>query len=191
VFFSSNNSLVPGAQGGFQHIYDARVGGGTPVPAGPDPCATEVCRTQQGSTAFMAPASQTDLEAGPLADLTAPQFTVAVISARQRAALTRRGRLRLAISATAPGAISAVATAVLHGKRTRIASARGVLAKPGKLILTLQLSRAARARLARVGRLAIRIEVRYARDGAMKVEKLMLIHASDPVRASTGSDRHG
>jgi hypothetical protein len=186
VFFSSSSSLVPGAQSGFQHIYDARVGGGTSMPAGPGPCATEACRTQQGSTAFTVPASQTDLEAGPLADSTAPQFTVAVISARQRAALTRSGRLRLAISATAPGAISAVATAVLHGKRTRIASARGVLAKPGKLILALQLSRAARARLARMGRLAIRIEVRYARDGAMKVEKLVLIHARDPVRIGTG-----
>ncbi len=192
VFFSSRSSLVPGAQTGFQHIYDARVGGGTPVPVGPGPCATEVCRTQQESTAFTPPASEADpAEAGSLADATAPQFTVAAISARQRAALARSGRLRLTISATAPGAISAVATAVLRGKRARVASAQGVLAKPGKLILTLQLSSAARARLARVGRLAIRIEVRYARSGATKVAKLMLTHASYPVRAGREADRHG
>ena len=45
VFFSSADSLVPGAQAGVSHIYAARVGGGAPsAPSSPPPCAGADCR---------------------------------------------------------------------------------------------------------------------------------------------------
>lgn len=176
MFFSSLSSLLPGAQTGFQHIYDARVGGGAAAPTGQGlgPCATETCRTQPASTAFTSPASELDPEVRPPVDVTAPKFTVAAISARERAGLARSGRLQLVVKATAASVISAVATAEIHGKRLRVAGTRRTLASSGRLVLTLHLNGAARALLARAGRLAVRIEIRYARSGATKVLKLML-----------------
>jgi hypothetical protein len=184
VFFSSLSSLLPGAQTGFQHIYDARIGGGAAAPTGqgPGPCATETCRTQPASTAFTPPASEVDPEGRPPVDVTAPSFTVAAIYGRERAALSRSGRLRLVVKATAASVISAVATAEIHGKRLRVAGAWRTLATPGRLVLTLHLDSAARALLARAGRLAVQIEIRYARSGATKVLKLMLRRGPEQTR---------
>jgi hypothetical protein len=60
VVFLSQDALVPGApEGGTAAIYDARIGGGFPVPPAPSICVEDGCRPSQGTApALAAPASE-------------------------------------------------------------------------------------------------------------------------------------
>jgi Tol biopolymer transport system component len=192
VFFTTRNALLPGVVAGFKHVYDARVNGGfaTETPVG-DPCAEEPCRFYAPTTPFLpAPASASMSDPSVAAGGQAPaKITVRGISAAQRVKLARSGSLVLTVSATAPGEVRATATAMLGGRRARVASAHGALLDAGALELTLRLSQTARLQLLRHGTLVLRIEVRYQRTGTVDVAALT-INAAGSKRSSARKEIH-
>jgi hypothetical protein len=88
---------------------------------------------------------------------------VKALTAKQLAALARSGRVTLAVSGPAGARVSVRFTTMLGGRRTTVGNARGVL-KPGGApnALAVRLSPAARSRLARAGRLRLRIVVQLS-----------------------------
>jgi hypothetical protein len=194
VFFTSRAHLVPAAGEDLADIYDARVGGGFPQPPTPTPCTGEGCR-QGGPSVFLpTPGSSTLTVVEPN---TTPRLVVAAITAKQRAALARTGRLTLELTATAAGQIHAAARASLHGKSRRVAYANTKLAVPGTVHLTLRLSAAARARLGAVGKLTLQIEVNYSANSSSELSEFQLLERrGGPVSgkrrsgASRRSERH-
>ncbi len=186
VFFTSRSQLAPGASAGYEHIYDARVDGGFPQEAqAAGPCLGEVCRPLGASSmSFPEPSSEGVSEPGASGhEGVPPSFTVAKITAAQRAKLARSGCLRLTVDATVRSGVTAVATAKLHGKQTRVARASAALHGAGKITLTLRLSRAARAQLAERGTLLLRVAVTYKTTGEVDVTQLRL-HAAGQTQAA-------
>lgn len=189
MFFSTRNQLTPEAVAGFEHIYDARVGGGfVTQPPLADPCAREACRALTGpSTEYPVPESESastseDLEAK--AHVSAPSFSVGRITATQRQALAHSGRLALTVSTTAAGRLLATATSSLRARATRVAQAAASLHAASTITLTLTLSRAARAQLAAAGKLAIRVAVSFNSRGAVHtVAQTLHVEANDRTAA--------
>ncbi len=192
VFFTSRAHLVPAAGEDLADIYDARVDGGFPQSPAPAPCMGESCR-QGGASVFLpVPGSSTLAVTEPN---TTPRFVVAAITAKQRAALARTGRLTLELTATSAGQIRAEARASLRGKSRRVAYTNMKLANPGTIHLTLGLSAAARARLAAVGRLTLQIEVSYSANSSSELSEFQLLERrggfASGKRRSAASRRSG
>lgn len=197
VFFTTRAQLTGGQSDhdegeGDENIYDARVGGGFPAAAVPAQCA-ESCRTQGAVTQFLsAPASTSLIGGGNLTPQPpAPSFTVAAVTAAQRAKLAASGRLTLSLSATASGKLVAGVFAKLHGVRRRVAYASVTLTKAGRVSLALKLDAAARAALAKSGRLTVTLEVSYSASATRKVAELNLRARTGRAAAAavTGGDR--
>jgi hypothetical protein len=178
AFFSAWGQLVPPAVLGYAHLYDARVDGGFPTEvAFTNSCAGEICRPSGASSTTVSPSASASIGEGgvePGSGPPRPKFTVAKITAAQRSLLARNGIVTLRVSATAPGALVARATARLHGRSTRVAQARAMLARSGEVGLTLRLSTAARAALLRRKTLNLRIEVSYGTTGTADLVRLTL-----------------
>jgi hypothetical protein len=194
VFFSTRRQLVPGAIAGDKHIYDARVGGGFPeAPATRSQCETEACRSAVAVATFSEIPASAELGEPEAASIVQPalaHFTVSKLTAAQRAELARTGRLRLAVSATAPGALRASVTAKLDGRWAHVAQARGSLRGAGTLVLTLRLGAVARAALARHRTLRLRIEVTYSATGARDLAELTLTQPGNARTTVRGLARH-
>ncbi len=177
VFFTTRTSLTPGAIAGYRHIYDARVAGGFAEPPPPpgEPCSVEACRmlNSGGSGEFLAPASATLGEVSP--EATPATFSVSQITKAQRHTLEDTGRLSLMASASVPGELVASMTMRLHGKSERVAHATETLKSGGETVtLTLTLSKAARAVLAKTHVLSLRVEVDYSASGTSKIAEIKL-----------------
>lgn len=193
VFFSTRSQLTPEAVAGFEHIYDARVGGAFATqPPLADPCSREACRPLTGPpTTYPKPESEStneNLEAE--AHLAAPSFSVERITAAQRRALAQSGRLALTVSTTAAGRLLATVTSSLRGRTTRVAQAAASLRAPRTITLTLRLSHAARDQLAAAGKVAIRVTVSFSSRGAVHTVALTLhVEANDraAVRRRSGN----
>jgi hypothetical protein len=168
IVFIAPDLLTPDAQDAAAKLYDARVDGGFPAPAGgpPAPCDGDQCQgTPSAATRLLDPASASLLSSGNLASVAARRasFRVGRVSAAQRARLVRTGRITLAVRVSGAGRVAAVAQAVL-GKRLRtVARAARSASRGGRLTLTLRLSHAARSQLARSGRLRLVIGVRFSK----------------------------
>jgi hypothetical protein len=145
-------------------VYDARVGGGFPAPAPSAECQGDACQTPPAPPPA-APEPPTLFVRGAGAAETAParaSFRVKALDAKARRTLARTGTVTLTASITRAGVLSAKAT--MASGRSRIAVARRTVAarRPGTVGVRLTLSAAARSRLARTGRLALRITVAYS-----------------------------
>jgi len=67
VFFTASAQLTPDAVDGYNRLYDARIGGGIPFVAPPQPCSLEVCQgTPKGAPEGIVPGSGTFAGAGNL-----------------------------------------------------------------------------------------------------------------------------
>ncbi len=183
VFFTSRAPLVPAAGEDLVDIYDARVDGGFPRTPTPTPCMGEGCRQGGASVLLPTPGSSTVTVTEPNET---PRLMVAAITAKQRAVLARTGRLTLELTATAAGQIRAEARASLRGKSRRVAHTNTKLASPGTIHVTLGLSAAARARLAAVGRLILRIEVSYSANSSSELSEFQLLER----RVGPASGKH-
>jgi hypothetical protein len=195
AFFSSRGALAPGASPGYEHIYDARANGGFAAEAPPaaGPCTDEACVEFAEEAAQPAlPASATLGEQGTVTPTGArhPTFTVSKITAAERVALARSGRLPITVTATAPGEVLARASTRLGAKRAPVADASAAIGSSGRLRLTLSLDRAARAALTRRGTLRLRLEVTYQLAGTTDVAEFT-VESSDGHRPSVGGgSRH-
>jgi hypothetical protein len=186
VFFTTAFPLVPQDTDGFADIYDARVAGGFPEPPEPPPpCSDASCRPSPvPPPSFPAPASTLSGGRRVSPSTHRPSFTVSSVSASQRAALARTGRLALTIGASAAGRIAARAFAKLRGKTRRVAGTAVEVLAGGHATLSLELNRAARAALAARGTLALRIEISYSQGGSAKVLRLSLTRNKALTRSS-------
>ncbi len=192
VFFNTRSQLTPEAVAGYEHIYDARVGGGA-LPQMPlaDPCASEACRGPiVPLMAFPKPASEsTSARTGMQANSMSPGIRVGKITAASRRRLARRGRLKLTVTATVPGRVLATATSALHGRATRIAQDGATISRAGTVTLTLTLTRVARLQLAQRGALAIHVVVSFVSRRAVR-DVVFTLHVAAHELAATRHRAH-
>jgi hypothetical protein len=163
VFFATSETLVPqDVDNGDNDIYDARVGGGFPVPEAPSPCRDDGCQPTPasppappvaGSSSVFAPVPAAPLRAK------AHKLKVAAISAAARASFARTGRLTLRVTTMAAGTVTVKARGSIGSKAVTVASSSKRKVGAGQLSLSLTLSSAARRELASKRRLAVAITV--------------------------------
>jgi hypothetical protein len=176
VILTTLSTLVGQDTDGFDDIYDARVGGGFPAPAGPGagPCQTsEGCRTAISPTVFFPVPASTTLIAPQTG---VPQFSVNSVSAKQRQTFAKTGKLTITVHTNSPGKVSAADYAKLDGGLLRMHSAAANItgAKGGTAKLVLTLNAAGKKALAKNHKLPIRIEVTFSRSGEVNVATMTL-----------------
>ncbi|HEY7630564.1 MAG TPA: hypothetical protein VH817_07685 [Thermoleophilaceae bacterium] len=166
VLFQTTESLVPqDTDGGAVDVYDARVGGGFPAPAGPiPPCDDSSCHQGSGLTPFFpTPLSQTFIGPGNVQQKLRklPKVTVSSITAKQRRKLASTGKITLTLHVSAAGRVTGKITGKLtkHGKTRTLASASKRVKKAGTVHLTLTLSGNALDALKARGSLPLTISV--------------------------------
>jgi len=150
--------------GGGLDVYDARVGGGFPPAPGTVDCEGDGCRPGPTQAPFLPMPTTTSAREGTPAVVHAT-FTVRSIGAAAARRAARSGRLTLSVRVTAPGSVSANATARLAGRWRRVGAATHRFARAGTAPLRMRLSHAARAHLRRHARLRLRIQATYSRGG--------------------------
>jgi hypothetical protein len=187
VFFSTRSQLTPNENGDWINVYDARVNGGFPEPP-PEtaPCIGAACRAPSPpSPSFEVPGSSAGVgeeEAGKAAG----SFTVAPLTAAQREGLARTGRVKLKVTTTVPGTLTATLRARVKGKSEQVARATAKVAKAGSTELDLRLSGSARDQLAARRSLALRLHVGFSASDKAATVRLTL-HAS----SAKGKVKHG
>ncbi len=167
VLFSTNGRLVPQDQDGYTDMYTARVGGGIdPPPEPPPPCSGEDCKPPPtppppddipGSVTFHGPGN----------------LGVAAISAVEVERFARGAKLALTAEVPAAGQLRAKVLAKLrHGRYSKVYETSRQATAAGEVALSVRLSKAARTKLARRGRLAVRINLSFG--DAFRVADLVL-----------------
>lgn len=171
-------------------VYVARVGGGFPEPPPPiEPCADDGC---QG--AYQHPLPIPRAQTGSLASSDNPSepergshaLRLHRITAKQRRAFARTGRLRLVVTAPRPGRITVTATARLgRGARRKSVARLTINARRAGSNArgVLRLSKAAKRALARRTRLAVTIAARAA--GQRRVVRVVLIASTSRTAGRT------
>lgn len=179
VFFATKESLLPqDVDRGGQDIYNARVGGGFPLPPSvPEPCRGDACQapptappadSDAGSLTFEGPGD--DMEPVPAT----PRFTVAKIGAGQRARFARSGSLALRVRVTTGGTVTGTVRARVRGRWVVAATSSRRVSAAGTVAMRLRLSRSAQRQLAGAGRLAVRVEVRFSEVRGMSTARFTL-----------------
>lgn len=167
VFFISTAKLAPeDTDQGYRDVYTARIGGG--FPPVDRPCTAGTCeRPDAPPTVFTPVIGSTGVFDEGIVPPTARKvgFRVSSISAASRRSWARTGRTSLKVRVTAGAKITATTT--LAGKT--VSTARATRSILGTAKLTLKLSKAAKARLKRNGRLKLTVTV--AVSGADKARK--------------------
>jgi dipeptidyl aminopeptidase/acylaminoacyl peptidase len=164
VFILTSQRLVAqDTDNGSADVYAVRVDGGF-APTTPPPVCGEDCQgPPPPKLAPPAPATATFRGPGDERDRSAPpatsKLTVTAPSARQRTRWARTGRLTLAVRATHAGVVRVRVSGRVRARTVTVAAASRRLARGGSARLTLRLSSAARAQLARRGTLRLRIVV--------------------------------
>jgi hypothetical protein len=164
VFFISSDSLVPQDKDYAADIYDARVGGGFPLPSPAASCQGELC---QGITSEAAPqlgaASEDISSSGNVHRARCGSFAVGRFSARERFLAVRTGRMTVHVRTCAAGLVRATLSVRLNGRWIRVDRARRSAARAESMRLVVRLSSKARKVLHQTGALRARIDVRYSR----------------------------
>jgi hypothetical protein len=172
ILFTSFSALTPDVLDTGQpvlQLYDARVGGGFPHPTPPAPCDGEQCQgTASSPPSLLGVASATLRGAGNVAAERVVRLALSRVTASQRRAFARTGRLTLHVRANTGGLVYAVARARI-GKRARVvARASGHVAAGGSVAIELRLSAAARRALAGHRSLRVTVTVRLAGTSATR-----------------------
>lgn len=180
AFLTTDEALIAETPVDAASLWDARVGGGFPLPPGVPVCSGDACQgppSQQPPATV--PGSFTHVGRGNVDEQPPPQpqrvtVKVATVSASARRAFARSGRLTLKVTVSGAGRVTATGTARLPGARaaTRVASATRTASGAQTLQIPLRLSAAARRALARGRSLSVRLEVRHA--GATGVQRATL-----------------
>ena len=170
VFFTTAQQLVRSDADHLVDLYDARVDGGFPDDSPPPPCSGDACKPPlsapppggtPGSATFFGPGNEPAGDDGSASSRRGARLRVASISAAQRRAFARTGRLGLKLTVAGPGTVSGKLLAKLGKRFKTVDSASKHAGKAGTVRLTLHLSSAARDALSARGRLALRIRVRF------------------------------
>jgi hypothetical protein len=148
--------LVPQDKDGFTDIYDARVGGGIPEPPGPPPpCSGEDCKPPPTPPPPDDPPGTSTFHGSG-------NLEVGAITAAQAERFARTGSLTLKADVPKAGEVRASVLAKLrHGKYSKVDDTSKRAGSAGEVTLSVHLSKAASARLARRGQLAVRVRVDF------------------------------
>ena len=178
VFFFTRSALTPSdIDGGELDVYDARIGGGFPPPAGaPAPCEGDACHGTPAQTPFL-PVPATTSAQGDDTVIPAPSFSVSAISASAARKAARTGTLTLTVRANAAQRVTASAFGRVGGKLRRLATKQHTFGAAGVAHLTLTLSRSARTRIRSAKKLALRIDVTNL-DGLRRTANVTLRRSS-------------
>lgn len=173
ILFWSDRALVPELRDerpAFQ-LYVARIDGGflQPDPVG-EACSGDGCQGAAGVSRGASGPATAGLRGPGDARLTRGSFSVASLSAVQLRRLGRGGRAVLAVRVDRPGRVQAT----LRAGGGVVGSASRVARREGTVRLGLRLSRPARRRLAREGRLAVRLAVRFEGSRVSRGSRLVL-----------------
>jgi NHL repeat len=182
VFFTTSERLVGWDQDDTYDLYDARVGGGLPEPADPPArCVGDECQGQpSGRPALAEPGSAPFRGSGDLAPGPRASFRILRISSAQRSRLARTGRLTIRVRVNRSGKVSLIARAKMSNHSRIVARSSKNARRAGTVKLPLKLSKAARNRLARNGRLRMSLSVRFARVREARGVTLNLRRAAGP-----------
>jgi hypothetical protein len=184
IFFTTNAAMLAADGDANVDIYDARIGGGFSPPRTPEPCPGETCQGQRSvPPALAAPSGLMSGMPEPVA--AASSFSIRRVSAAQRRALAKTGKVSLTVTTNAAGAISAKATATVGGRSATVGSGKRVLAVPGRSAVSLTLSKKARAQLTSRGRLTVKVAVSHSKVALDRSVTLQLVRAKTG-RASGG-----
>jgi hypothetical protein len=154
VFFTTRERLVGWDRDNQTDVYTARIDGGLPEPSSPSPsCKGDGCRgATSGAPVPRAPGS-TVFNASGGRRASVGTLHIARISLAQRRRFAKTGRLVLQVRVPRAGKV------VVRSNRGRTLAVR--TGGPTSKHLSLRLSRDARERLSRTGRLRVRIVVRF------------------------------
>lgn len=181
VFLLTAERLVPqDTDNGVADMYTARIDGGFLAPP-PNPSCGDDCQGPDPEP-FVPPGNVSSVPGGtgnvtpapaPAAK-PKPGVAAAKVSAKQRAAWAKQGRVTLAVKATGAGTVKATVDGRLGKRNARVASASRKLTTSGTAKLTLRLTKSARNHLQRHRKLQITITVRHSGASAPKRTKLTL-----------------
>lgn len=181
VFLITAEKLVPqDTDNGVADIYTARIDGGFVAPENPPSCGTD-CQGPAPAP-FVPPGNASSVPGGsgnvtpaPVpAPAPKPGVAAVKVSAKQRAAWAKQGRVTLSVKATGAGTVKATVDGRLGKRAARVAGASRKLPGSGTAKLTLRLSKSARSYLKRHRKLSITITVRHSGAGAPRRTKLTL-----------------
>jgi hypothetical protein len=160
VFFATQESLVAqDVDNGDNDVYNARIGGGFPVPPRPAPCVGDGCQAPPTAPpAFVAPPSVGQAEEPELDMPEIPALRLAKPTKKATKRFARSGKLTVVLRAGGPGKAGAVASARVKRRVTIVAQASRSISRAGTVRLTLRLSKAARRQLARNRRLNVTVQ---------------------------------
>ncbi len=159
-------TLLPWIDDDHAKVYMARIGGGLPAPRDPrELCVGDGCQGEPGARPADPPAPTEGFTGPGDEDDPAPRFpanpsmTVGSVSRAAQRKLARGRAVTLAVRSNTRGRVSAT-TRFKAGRRwVRAGASARTFKRAGTVRLTVRLSRAARAQLARRGALRVRIDV--------------------------------
>ncbi len=183
IYFNTRDQLTPADGDTLPDMYDARVDGGFAF-AQPVPCSGEACQTPSGP----APPASTTTSGQSGAAPVLPVFSLAAVTAAQRGKLAKTGTLTLKVTSNTPAFLSAIATAMVAHRQSRVASARRTAA-PGLSSLALKLSTKARAQLVADGKLTVKVVVSSSKVAATTSTTLKLTHTKTKKKAERATSK--
>jgi hypothetical protein len=175
VFFATSQRIDPLEIDDDYDIYDARIGGGFPLPPAPTSCDSLSDGCQGAGTGTPVDAGRTSDGPGGGGNATAPERKTLSVSRPTGKALRRAARtgvLVLKVKASGAGRIRASAKTRLGGKSKTVATDAATARKAGDVRLRLRLGPEARRRLAagKALRLVISVRMTDARTRSLTVK---------------------
>jgi hypothetical protein len=164
VFFLTSDRLVSSDDDSAFDLYDARIGGGFPVPPTPPMGCSSSCQGLPptaplppfpGSEAFVGPGNLIRAAVGA-------SFSVAKLSSAAVARFARTGKVVVTVRTSAAGSVTVRTSALLRRHWSAGPAVKHSLAAGGTLSATLSLSKRAMTYLSKHKRLSVRIEVSYS-----------------------------
>jgi hypothetical protein len=191
IFFLTDKQVLS-TDGDFNlDIYDARVGGGFAPAQTVPPCSGDGCQGQRSQPPSLPGPPLVTPRVGGLAE-TPSAFSLRVVSAAQRKRLAATGKVSLTVTANAPGTVSVGATATIGGRTVTVGTARGTMAAPGRVAVSLSLSKKARSQLKARGRLTVRVAVGHSKVALDRSVTLRLVRVKAKAKRSvTGVSAQG
>ncbi|MBX5469473.1 MAG: hypothetical protein IRZ21_06190 [Thermoleophilaceae bacterium] len=192
VFLYSFDKLAPQEISHTGAIYDARIGGGFPVPTPPAECRDDGCQGPASPQPELpVPASVSFAGPGDVSAAGTPTFRVARISGSAQRRLARTGRITLSVRVPDEGTVEATASARVKGLLARVARASRHASRASTVHVTLKLSTAARRELARRHRLTVRFVVRFSELPGSATATVTLRQARSSANARHTATRKG
>jgi hypothetical protein len=187
VFFTTSQPLLPMGQGETVALWDARVGGGQPLPPVETECEGDACQgpqtpqvvpTDPATFVYTGPGNE---EPGPLPP-TAVTFSVGKVSVAAQRRFARSGRLTLAVKVSDAGTVRVVGAARLPGRKkaATVVRASASASRAGTVRITLRLSAVARKALARGRGIVVRLAVTHSKAKGARSAVLRLPTAKSP-----------